>query len=98
MLLHTVSKSPEHQALTSCLATARTGSHVILIEDGVYAAVAGSASCGALKAAGGITVYALSPDVAARGLSGRLDSSIALIDYPAFVQLACECHAVQSWY
>jgi tRNA 2-thiouridine synthesizing protein B len=43
-MLHTVNKSPfERNTLESCLRHAKNGSAVLLIEDGVYAAIAGSA-------------------------------------------------------
>ena len=41
MMLHTVNKSPfERNALESCLRLAASGSSVLLIEDGVIAALA----------------------------------------------------------
>ena len=43
MLLHTVNKSPFlHKALESCLRSAKDGSAVLLIEDGVYGALKGT--------------------------------------------------------
>ncbi len=43
-ILHTVNKSPyEKNSLDSCLNLAKEGSAVLLIEDGVYAALKGAA-------------------------------------------------------
>ena len=99
MLLHTVNKSPfASDALRSCIRTALPGSHVLLIEDGVYAAREGSVAAAELAAAEGVNCYALAPDVAARGLASLLAPGIKLVDYSDFVRLAAECHAVQSWY
>ena len=43
-MLHTVNKSPfEKDSLDACIAHALEGSAVLLIEDGVYAASAGTA-------------------------------------------------------
>ncbi len=93
MLLHTVSKSPANSsALASALRSALPGSHILLLEDGVYAALA------QLVDSSDIRCYALIEDVAARGLQNLLDPAIELVDYSGFVQLSVECHAVQSWY
>ncbi len=95
MLLHTVNKSPDSSdALPSCLRAALPGSHLLLIEDGVYAAREGLA----ITADTGLHCYALEADVQARGLQDMLAGNIALVDYAGFVRLCTECHAVQSWY
>ncbi len=95
MLLHTVNKSPDSSnALTSCLRAALPGSHLLLLEDGVYAAREGQD----ITADTGIHCYALEADVQARGLQNLLAANITLVDYAGFVWLCTECHAVQSWY
>ena len=44
-MLHTVNKSPtEKSSLLSCLRLAQSGSDILLIEDGVYAAMSGTDS------------------------------------------------------
>ncbi len=99
MLLHTVSKSPDNSsALTSALRSALPGSHILLLQDGVYAARAGTAAAAQLASATDIRCYALIEDVAARGLQDLLEPSIELVDYSGFVRLSVDCHAVQSWY
>ena len=99
MLLHTVSKSPDNSsALASALRSALPGSCILLLEDGVFAAREGTAAASQLTAAGDIRVYALTEDVAARGLQDLLAPGIELVDYHGFVRLSVECHAVQSWY
>lgn len=98
MLLHTVNQSPQAgPALASCLRAARPGSHILLIEDGVYAGRQLSDSSTALTSSGCI-IHALRADVEARGLADRIATGIELVDYAGFVALAAECHAVQSWY
>ena len=66
--LHTVNKSPfETQSLSSCLAHALEGSAVLMLEDGVYGAMAGASNAGALSdAMTRCKVYALEADVKAR--------------------------------
>lgn len=98
-MLHTVNKSPfESKALESCLKFARKGSAVLLIEDGVYAAARGTAVSGALeRAMAEVSIYALAPDLAARGMQDRVMDGVRLVDYGGFVDLVVEHNAVQSW-
>lgn len=96
MILHTINKSPAHQAFHSCLRLATQDSLILLIEDGVYGAVAD------LKTEQGPLlnrpVYALQEDVRARGLSEKLSPFVSLIDYAGFVRLVEQCDTSQSWY
>jgi tRNA 2-thiouridine synthesizing protein B len=98
-MLHTVNKSPfENKALESCLTYARKGSAVLLIEDGVYAAARGTAVSRRIEAAmKDVSIYALAPDVAARGMQDRVMNGVRLVDYGGFVDLVVEHNAVQSW-
>lgn len=99
-MLHTVNKSPsERNVLDSCLRLAAKGSAVLLIEDGVYGAIAGGAAAGAIgKRKGDLKFYALGPDLAARGLSETpLVDGIQVVDYEGFVDLAVEYEAHQAW-
>ena len=98
-MLHTVNKSPyEHKALETCLKFARQGSAVLLIEDGVYAAARDTAvSQQVQEALKSVQVYALKPDVEARGMQHRVMDGIRLVDYGGFVDLVAEHNAVQSW-
>ena len=99
--LHTVNRSPwEHCALEDCLARARSGSAVLLIEDGVLGALAGSrfAARLAAMAAGEIEIFALGPDLAARGIEpGRVADCIEMVDYAGFVDLACRFDKTVTW-
>ena len=98
-ILHTVNKSPfEKPALSSCLQHALPGSVVLLLEDGVYGARAGSAPADQLKNARDVRVCALGPDLAARGISPDvLASGVEVLDYEGFVDLAVECDKVKAW-
>ena len=98
-MLHTVNKSPfANNALEICLKHAKQGSAVLLIEDGVYAASTGTTvSQRLLDALATVSIYALKPDVEARGMQNRLMDGIKLVDYGGFVDLVVEHHAVQSW-
>jgi tRNA 2-thiouridine synthesizing protein B len=98
-VLHIVNKSPfERNALEACLRLARPGSVLLLIEDGVYAATRGNAAETSLKQAmAQLKVYALAPDLEARGVAGRVMEGIQLVDYGGFVDLACGQPNCQSW-
>ena len=98
-MLHTINKSPfAHTALEACLKHVKQGSAVLLIEDGVYAATTGTAVSQRLQdALARVSVYALLPDVEARGMQDRLMDGIKLVDYGGFVDLVVEHNAVQSW-
>jgi len=94
MILHTVNKSPRNSTLQSCLRVAAKDSAILLIEDGVYAALAGTE----LEGLGDHKVYALTADVKARGLLDKLSTQIILVDYAGFVALVEQYDCVQSWY
>lgn len=99
-ILHTVNKSPfERDSLESCLKYAQDGAAVLLIEDGVYAALAGTSAESKVKAAlNNLKVYALGADLKARGFSEeRVIDGISLVDYAGFVDLAAEHDKVQAW-
>lgn len=99
-MLHTVNKSPgESDKLQTCLRFTREGHAVLLIENAVYAALAGSEFARQLKGASSpITFYVLTPDLAARGLLNKdIHPDIRQIDYSGFVRLVAENDIVQSW-
>lgn len=98
-MLHTVNKSPfEKTTLQSCLANAKAGSAILLIEDGVYAAQSGTAFASAMEQAmQKHSVYVLGPDLEARGLAEKLLDGITVVDYSGFVDLVVESNVVESW-
>ena len=99
-ILHTVNKSPfERNSLDSCLKFASGGASVLMIEDGVYAAMTGTDSVSQVKAAlDNLSIYVLGPDLKARGISeDRLIEGVKVVDYAGFVDLATENDKVQAW-
>ena len=99
-MLHTVNKSPfDNGTLQTCLKYVRPGSAVLLIEDGVYAAARDTAvSKQVQEAMKSASIYALKPDVEARGMQNRVMDGVRLVDYEGFVDLVTELDAVQSWF
>ncbi len=99
-MLHTVNKSPfERNTLESCLRLAARGSGILLIEDGVYGALAGTSASDALAARGDdFKLYVLGPDIAARGLGKKpLIDGIEVVDYSGFVDLVMTHDAINAW-
>jgi len=100
MLLHTVNKSPfERNSFSKCLDVAKKGSSVLLIEDGIFAALKGAANESVVtKAIADINMYVLGPDLNARGMTEEdVVDGVKVVDYNGFVDLAAEHDAVQSW-
>ena len=99
-MLHCVNKSPfERGAMDSCLRLAQKGSPILLYEDGVYAAQAGTAITERIKAAAkDHTIYVLGPDLRARGIDdAHLVEGVTVVDYGGFVDLVVEHGPTQSW-
>jgi tRNA 2-thiouridine synthesizing protein B len=99
-VLHIVNKSPfERTALDTCLRLAKADSAILLIEDGVYAVLKNSAAASKMQQAlGNHPVYALQPDLQARGVNpDNMLDGISLVDYDGFVKLTTEYDKLQSW-
>ena len=98
--LHTVNKSPfATQTLMSCLNHCKEGDAVLMIEDGVYGALANSGMGDLVRAkTAAVSIYVMSPDAAARGLADdKLLGEVKGVDYAGFVSLVTEHDRTQSW-
>ena len=99
-LLHVVNKSPtDRYAFDTCFRMASPGDSILLIEDGVYAAMANAEFAEKITSRlGDYSFYVLGPDVAARGLGDTpLIEDISVVDYEGFVDLVAETDVTQSW-
>ncbi len=98
-MLHIVNKSPfQTSTLESCLRMAQPGSAVLLIEDGIYGATAGSGTEARVRqASASVKFYALQPDMDARGMTPKLIEGITLVDYAGFVDLVAQYKTSHSW-
>ena len=98
-MLHTVNKSPfEKESMKSCLRLSAEGSSILLIEDGIYAAMVDTTISDSVKEAmKSKKIYALKEDVNARGVQNKLMDGIEQIDYAGFVDLVTQHDKVQSW-
>ena len=100
MTLHILQVSPAAGASArQCLGTLQDGDALLLIADGVYAALVNGPLASELRAlAASITIHAMDDDCRARGIGDRLAARVRVIDYRAFVALACEHPRSVSWF
>lgn len=97
-MLHIINQSPFNRScLADCLRICDAQAAIVLIEDGVYAAINGSAWAQRIIEQVD-NVYVLQADVDARGLTGKIADPISAIDYAGFVQLCCAHTNSHSWY
>jgi tRNA 2-thiouridine synthesizing protein B len=96
MILHTVNKTGE--SLSRCLSLASQGDAVLLIEDGVYAAMDNTENRQTWEAIpSNLTCYVLVEDLAARGLSDKMLPQVTPANWTSFVSLTTEYDKVISW-
>lgn len=85
-MLHTLHRSPRLTDFAALLRLLSEGDELLLLQDGVTAAVDGNRYLESLRNAP-IKVYALNEDLIGRGLTGQISNDIILIDYTDFVRL-----------
>ncbi len=99
MILHTVNKNfPHSDCLQQCLRLCAANDALLLMEDGVYAAIKSCVAWQLIKNSSTANIYALATDIKARGLTDQCAAGIQLIDTEEFVALCCQYDTVQSWY
>lgn len=92
--LHLVNQSPARtDALDACLSVMRAGDALLLLEDGVLAALGAHLDTCPAE----IRIQVLGADADARGITARLSGRCERVDYAGFVA-ACTAHdRVVSW-
>jgi tRNA 2-thiouridine synthesizing protein B len=95
-MLHTLAHSPWQCDMATLLRTVRSGDDLLLISDGVIAALEGGQHLELLLNAP-ITVHVLKEDIDARGLSGQISSSVVRVGYTDFVSLAVKHETQMRW-
>lgn len=95
-MLHTLSHSPWQCDIDGLLRMLAEGDELLLIQDGVLAAIEGSRFVEILNNAP-ITVSALKEDIAARGLVGQISAKIDVVSYNDFVNLTVKHTTQMSW-
>lgn len=79
------------------LASVKDNDTVLVIEDGTYAALSANTSLfsGLPESC---KLFALEPDVNARGLTDKLSTRFTLATDEQFVELSCKMNKVVSWF
>ena len=98
--LHTINKSPyERVAMASAFGHVRAGDAVLMLEDGVLGARKGGTFATSLAGAGtACAVYALGPDLEARGMKpDDLAAGVQVVGYDGFVDLVANHARVCAW-
>ncbi len=99
-MLHTINKSPfEKSTLFSCFRIADLGSDILLIEDGVYAAMMNTQFEDEIREClDKFQLYVLDLDLQCRGIQhSELIPGIETVNYEGFVQLAVKNDSVHCW-
>lgn len=99
-MLHIVNKSPfEKNTFESCLAHAKAGDAILMIEDAAVGAIQGSSFSSTLETAlEDKSIYVLGGDLSARGIdNSRILKGIEVVDYSGFVDLTVSNDKTQSW-
>ena len=95
-MLHTLSSSPWHTDLRAMLRLVKDGDDLLLLSDGVIAAIAGAPFLEILRSAP-ITIHALQDDIDARGLAGQIADSVVRVGYTDFVRMSVKHPGQLSW-
>ncbi|WP_437887662.1 sulfurtransferase complex subunit TusB [Phytobacter sp. V91] len=95
-MLHTLAHSPWQCDMATLLRTLQEGDDLLLLSDGVTAALEGGRYLELLLNAP-ITVHVLTEDIDARGLSGQISGSVVRVGYTDFVSLALKHETQMRW-
>jgi tRNA 2-thiouridine synthesizing protein B len=98
MTLHTLNKQ-RTDLVQLCISALAPDDSLLLLEDGVYAALGGAGfqldNIASLPA--DVKLYALTEDIVARGISEKIPDVFARITYHDFVNLSLTCDKVVNW-
>ncbi len=95
-MLYTLMHSPWQCDIESLLLLLQPGDDLLLLQDGVTAALQGSTMLTRLSAAAA-TLWVLEDDVIARGLSAQISTKIGQLDYTGFVALTTKHQQQVAW-
>lgn len=98
MTLHILNQSPSNTGvIKDMLQTVSENDSILMMEDAAYFVLeAHVAAFDSLPKS--VQLYALSPDIEARGLSRKSTDLITLVDDKGFVQLCCDNSKTVSWF
>lgn len=93
--LHILNKAPAEAGVANdCFRSISQGDGLALIEDGVYHALSAQPSLMNKEC----QIFALQPDLEARGLSSRIESGTQVVNQAGFVDLCCQFEKSISWF
>jgi len=95
-MLHTLMTSPFRCDVAALRRLLADGDDVLLLQDGVIAALEGSPALEALLNAP-ISLYVLQEDVEARGLSAQISTNVTTVGYTDFVALVVKNPQQMTW-
>jgi len=95
-MLFTLARSPQHCDFPLLIKLVAPEDALLLMQDGVLAALEGSQAC-ELLFQHVQSVYVLSEDLAARGLVGQISHNITLFVYTGFVALTEKDAQQTAW-
>lgn len=96
MLLHTLNATPSAAAFRGCIEVVQAGDAIVLLGDGVYAALEGTAGCSELQATGA-ELFVLRADALLAGVT-RPAPNIVSIDMEGLVALTERYSRQLAWY
>jgi tRNA 2-thiouridine synthesizing protein B len=97
MTLHTLNKH-RSDLMQLCVSALAPEDSLLLLEDGVYAALGGTDSQFEMtRLPAGVKLYALVEDLVARGISQKIPDVFIRISYRDFVSLSLTCSKVVNW-
>lgn len=97
MILHTLNAGPDSTAFNECIRLLQATDALLMMGDGVYAALANTPASKALNDTGA-TLFVLQSHAAAAGISQRLSGNVATADFDQFVSLTEQFTKQQAWY
>ena len=95
-MLYTLLHSPWQCDLDSLLLLLQAGDDLLLLQDGVTAALEGTPMLDKLCASGA-TLWVLEEVVLARGLAAQVSTKVASLDYTGFVTLTTKHPQQVAW-
>ncbi|ORM62692.1 sulfurtransferase complex subunit TusB [Pantoea rodasii] len=95
-MLYTLLQSPWQCDIESLLRLMQKGDDLLLLQDGVTAALEGSQMFITLSASPA-TLWVLQEDVIARGLVEQISTKVARLDYTGFVAMTAKHQQQVAW-
>ncbi|WP_116364175.1 sulfurtransferase complex subunit TusB [Parahaliea mediterranea] len=97
MILHTLSAAPDTPAFQHCLAQLQAADALLLMGNGVYAALVGAPAGQALGKACA-NLYVLDDDARTAGVAAQLGAGVTPVDFDGFVALSERYQRQIAWY